>query len=124
MVGGALVTSREEEGAYLLAFQTVTNDTLVVTETLIFPLPSLVADLGGTLGPELHKIFFVRERQLFEHKLSMKVRQFNYWLIRNKTPYYTKNAVKNTLCLFKIPFHTFSVQSLDKKYVILVKIFP
>ena len=44
------MTSREEEGAYLLAFQTVTNDTLVVTETLMFPLPSLVADLGGTLG--------------------------------------------------------------------------
>ena len=65
MVGGALVTSREEEGAYLLAFQTVTNDTLVVTETLIFPLPSLVADLGGTLGQGLNKISFVRERQLF-----------------------------------------------------------
>ena len=52
----------------------------------------------------------------------MKVCQFNYWLIRNKTPFYTKNAVKNTLCLFKISFCTFSVQSLDKINVILVQI--
>ena len=50
MVGDAQVTSRKEAGAYLVAFLTVTNDTLVVTETLMFPLPSLVAELGGTLG--------------------------------------------------------------------------
>ena len=46
-----------------------------------------LADQGGQhLGAGLHKIFFVHERQIFEQKLSMKVRKFNYWLTRNKTP--------------------------------------
>ena len=35
-------------------------------------------------APGIHKIFFVRERQLFE-QLSMKMRKFNYVLTRNKT---------------------------------------
>ena len=38
------------------------------------------------LGAGLQKIFFVRKRQLFEQKLSMKMHKFNYWLTRNKTP--------------------------------------
>ena len=44
--------------------------------------------LYGALPPSQvsTKKFFVRERQLFEQKLSMKMRRFNYWLTRNKTP--------------------------------------
>ena len=44
------------------------------------------AHLTLLLWTGIQKIFFVRKRQLFEQKLSMKMRRFNYWLTRNKTP--------------------------------------
>ena len=53
-----------------------------------FPPPAIVpvAKFYMSEASRAPQNIFVRKRQLFEQKLSMKMQKFNYWLARNKTP--------------------------------------
>ena len=49
IVGGKLPTSYKSEN-FLFSLNSVSNDTFVETELLVYPWTSLVAEFGGALG--------------------------------------------------------------------------